>query len=147
MSPQPPPRYRSFCCSPQVSCVSGTPKQISDDEVRIPRLHATFLPQPSAHAAAPSPADSDDEVLNPHVSHRAALILCDGDAEVSRLRPGISCLSSSPSPPIVRPQPACMLAAVADALLGMVDFDLLLLDCLLERTSWMLCAPAARQPP
>jgi hypothetical protein len=71
--PQPPPSSRSFCCSPQVS---GTPDQISDDEVRIPRLHGTFLPQPSAHA------------------------------EVSLLRPGVSCLSSSPSPPIVHPQPA-----------------------------------------
>jgi hypothetical protein len=30
------------CCSPQVSCVSGTPDQISDDKVRIPRLHGTF---------------------------------------------------------------------------------------------------------
>jgi hypothetical protein len=86
--------------------VSGTLKQISDDKVRIPRLHATFPPQPSAHAAAPSPADSDGKVLIPRVSNRAALILCDGNAEVSRLRPGISCLSSSPSPPILRPRPA-----------------------------------------
>jgi hypothetical protein len=45
MSPQPPLTSRSFCCSPQVSCVSGTPDQISDDEVLIPRLHGTFLPR------------------------------------------------------------------------------------------------------
>jgi hypothetical protein len=73
---------------------SGTPDQISDDEVRIPRLHGTFPPQPSAHA------------------------------EVSLPRPGVSCLFSSPSPPIVRPQPA--LQAVADALLGMIISDLFL---------------------
>jgi hypothetical protein len=42
MSPQPPPRSSIPCCSPQVSCVSGTPGQISDDEVPIPRLHVTF---------------------------------------------------------------------------------------------------------
>jgi hypothetical protein len=60
----------------------------------------------SAHAAAPSHADSDDEVLILRFSHRAALGLCDGDAEVSLPRPSVSCLSSSPSSPIVRPQPA-----------------------------------------
>jgi hypothetical protein len=84
-----------------------------------------FPPQPSAHAAGPSPADSADEGLIPRFSHHAALDLCNGDTEASLLRPGAPCLSSSPSPPIVRPQPACMLAAVTDALLGMVDFDLL----------------------
>jgi hypothetical protein len=78
ISPQAPPRSRSFCCSPQVSCVSGAPGQISDDEVRIPRLYGTFPPQPSAHAAAPSTGDSDDEVLIPRFSHRAALVLCHG---------------------------------------------------------------------
>jgi hypothetical protein len=86
--------------------LSGTPDQISNDEVRIPRLHGTFPPQPSAHAAAPSPADSDDEVLIPRLSHRAAVGLCDGDAEVPLPCPGVACLSSSPSPHIVRPQPA-----------------------------------------
>jgi hypothetical protein len=85
--------------------VSGTPDQISDDEVPIPRLHAyaTFPPQLSAQAAVLSPADSDDKFLNPCFSHRAALVLCDGDDDVSLPRPGVSSLSSSPSPPIVRP--------------------------------------------
>jgi hypothetical protein len=71
MSPQPPPRSRSFCCSPQVS---GTPDQIRGVKVRIPRLHGTFPPQPSAHAAAPSTADSDGKDLIPCFSHRAALV-------------------------------------------------------------------------
>jgi hypothetical protein len=59
----------------------------------------------------------------PHFSHRAALVPCDGDAEVSLPRPGASCLSCSP--PIVRPRPA--LQAGSRALLGMVHSDLLLL--------------------
>jgi hypothetical protein len=42
--PQPPPRYRISCLSPQVSCVSGTPDHISDDKVPIPRLHVTSPP-------------------------------------------------------------------------------------------------------
>jgi hypothetical protein len=42
----------------------------------------------------------------PRFSHRAALVSCYGDAEIPLLRPGVSCLSSSPAPPIVRPQPA-----------------------------------------
>jgi hypothetical protein len=88
-------------------------------------------PQPSAHAAAPSPADSTDKVLILRFSHRAVLVLCVGDAEVSLPCPGVSCLSSSPSPSIVRTQP-CRLAAVADALLGMVNSDLLLLLLLLR---------------
>jgi hypothetical protein len=54
-------------------------------------------PPPSAQAAAPSPADSADEVLIPRFSHRAALGLCDGDAEVSLPRPSVSCPSSFPS--------------------------------------------------
>jgi hypothetical protein len=69
MSPQPPPRSRSFCCCPQVF---GTPDQISNDEVCIPRLHGPFPPHPFAHAARPSPADSADKVLIPCFLHRAA---------------------------------------------------------------------------
>jgi hypothetical protein len=69
-------------------------------------LHVTSSPQPSACAAAPSPADSDYEVPIPRFSHRTALVSCYGDAEVPLPSPGVSCLSSSPSPPIVRPQPA-----------------------------------------
>jgi hypothetical protein len=100
MSPQPPPISRSFCCSPQVS---GTPDQISDDEGCIPRLHGTLPPQPSAHASPPALAD---KVLIPLFSHRAVLVLYDGDAEASLPRTGGPCLSSYPSPPIGQPQPA-----------------------------------------
>jgi hypothetical protein len=56
-------------------------------------------------AAAPSPAGSAEVVIT-RFSHRAALVLCDGDAEVSLPHPVLSCLYSSPSPPGVRPQPA-----------------------------------------
>jgi hypothetical protein len=83
-----------------------TPDQISNDEVPIPRLHVTSSPQPSVYAAALMPADRDDEVPIPHFSHRTALHSCYGDAEVPLPHPGVSCLSSSPSPPTVRPQPA-----------------------------------------
>jgi hypothetical protein len=91
--------------------VSGTPDQISDDEVPIPGLHVISPPQPSAYAAAPSPADSDDEVPIPCFSHRIVLVSCYGDVEVPLPRPGVLCLSSSPScspstcPAGWRPQP------------------------------------------
>jgi hypothetical protein len=62
MSPQQPPRPHISCCSPQVS---STPGQISNDEVPTSRLRGTSPPQPSAHAAAPSSANSDDEVPIP----------------------------------------------------------------------------------
>jgi hypothetical protein len=86
--------------------VSGTPNQISNDEVPIPHLRVTSPPQPSAHAAAPSPADSEDEDPIPRFSHPTAPVSCYGDAEVPHPGCGVSCLSSSPSPPIVRPQSA-----------------------------------------
>jgi hypothetical protein len=107
--------------------VSGTPDQISDGEAPFPRLHVTSPPQPSAHAAAPSPADSDDEAPIPRFSHRTALVSCYGDAEVPLPHPGRSCRSSSPSPPIARPQPA--LQAMPSRV---VTSDLLLLLLLLH---------------
>jgi hypothetical protein len=55
-------------------------------------------PQPSAHAAAPSLADRDDEVPIPLFSHRTTLVSCYGDAEVPLLRPDVSCHSSSACP-------------------------------------------------
>jgi hypothetical protein len=55
--------------------VSGTPDQIRDDEVPIPRLHVTSPPQPSAPSAAPSPGDSDDEVSVPHFPNCSAFVL------------------------------------------------------------------------
>jgi hypothetical protein len=97
--------------------VSGTPEQISDDEVCIPRLHGTFPPQPSAHAAAPLPADIDDEVHILPLSHHDALVSCYGDAAVSQAP---VFLALSPSPPLLlfALKLFCRLAAVADALLG-----------------------------
>jgi hypothetical protein len=53
--------------------VSGAHDQVSDDEVPIPCLHVTSLPQPLARAAA-SPAGSDDEVPIPPFSHHPALV-------------------------------------------------------------------------
>jgi hypothetical protein len=43
-----PPRSRISSRSPQVSCMAGTPDQVSDDKVPIPRLHVTSPAQPSA---------------------------------------------------------------------------------------------------
>jgi hypothetical protein len=80
-------------------------------------------PQPSVHAAASSSAGSDDENPILRFSHHTALVSCYGDAEVPLPHPGVPCLSSSPFPPIVRPQPAL----AADALSGMVNSDSLLL--------------------
>jgi hypothetical protein len=81
-------------------------RPMRDDEVPTSRLHVASPPQPSAHAAAPSPSDSYGEVPIPRFSHCTALVSCYGDAEVPFPRPRVSCLSCSPSPPIVRPQPA-----------------------------------------
>jgi hypothetical protein len=43
-----PPKSRISSCSPQVSCMSGTPDQVSDDKVPSPCLHVTSPAQPSA---------------------------------------------------------------------------------------------------
>jgi hypothetical protein len=127
MSPQPPPRSRSFCCSLQVSCVSGTPDQISNDKVPIPRLHDTFPPQPSAHAAASLPADRADEVPIPR-SHTVLLWFC-VMAMLKFLSRALVFLAFPPPPPLLlfALNLPCRLAAVADALLGMINFDLLFL--------------------
>jgi hypothetical protein len=100
------PTQTSPAQSPQVSCVSGTPDHISNDEIPIPRLHVTAPPQTSAHAAASSPADSNDVVPILRFSHRTALVSCCDYAEVPLPGPFVSCLTSSPSPLFVRPQPA-----------------------------------------
>jgi hypothetical protein len=83
--------------------VTGAPYQVSDDEVPISCLHVTSPPRPSAHAAAASPIDSDDELPIPRFSHHLALVSCYGDAEVPLLRRIVSHLCSSTSPSIVRP--------------------------------------------
>jgi hypothetical protein len=106
VSPQPLPRSRLSCFSPQVPCVSGAPDHVSDDEVPIPCLHVTLPPRPAARAAATSPANSDDEVPIPRFSHRPALLSRCGDAEVSLLPSSVSRFHSSTSPPIQSaPQP------------------------------------------
>jgi hypothetical protein len=57
------PTQTSPARNPQVS---GTP---GVDEVPIPRLRVTFPPQPSAHVAAPSPAESSHSAfLKPYCS-------------------------------------------------------------------------------
>jgi hypothetical protein len=99
VSPQQLLRSRISCCSPQVSCVSGAPDQVRDDEVPIPRLHVTSPLRPFARAAATLPADSDDVVPILSFSRCTALIWCYGDAA-----PSVSRLSSSTSLPIVCPQ-------------------------------------------
>jgi hypothetical protein len=106
--------------------VFGSPNLVSDDKVPIPCLHVPSHKRPSAHAAAASLEDSDDKVPIPHFPPRSALVLCDSDDEVLIPRPMLSCPSST-SRPFARPQPARRLMAVADALLGMVNIDLLLL--------------------
>jgi hypothetical protein len=65
----------------------------------LPHLMRAPSP-PSAHSAAPSPAGSADEVLISRFSHRAALVLCDGNADVSLPRPSVSCFFP-PSPPLL----------------------------------------------
>jgi hypothetical protein len=46
-----------------VPCFLGASDLISDDEVSIPCLHVSSPHRPSAHGAAASHADSDEEVL------------------------------------------------------------------------------------
>jgi hypothetical protein len=123
MYPRPPPRSCSFCCCPQVSCVSGTPGQISDDEIRIPRLHGTFPPQPSAHAAATVMAK-----FSFRVSHTVLLWFC-VMAMLWFLSRAPVFLAFPPPPPLLlfALNLPCRLAAVADALLGMVNSDLFFL--------------------
>jgi hypothetical protein len=124
MSPQPPPRSRSFCCCPQVS---GTPDQISDDELRIPRLHGPFPPHPFAHAAPPSPADSADEVLIPCFLHRPLWFRVIVMLRFLSRAPVF--LAFSPPPPFLlfALNLPCRLAAFANAPSGMDNSDLLLL--------------------
>jgi hypothetical protein len=106
-SPQLPPRSHISCCSPQASDVSGAPDLGGDDDVPLRPLPVTPPPpRPFARATASSLADSDDDVPSPLILHRTALLLCYGDAAIPLPRPGVSRLSSSTSPHIVRPQPA-----------------------------------------
>jgi hypothetical protein len=105
VSPQPFPRSRVCCCSPQVPCMSGAPVQVSDDEFPISCLHVTSPPRPAAHAAAASPTDSDDELPIPRFSHHPALVSWDGDAEVSLRRRSVSHLTTPPPLVLFAPNP------------------------------------------
>jgi hypothetical protein len=60
--------------------------------------------RPSAHAAAASPADSDDELPRPRFTYHHALGSCDSDDEVLIPRHRLSCLPST-SLPSVRLRP------------------------------------------
>jgi hypothetical protein len=123
MSPQLPPTYRFFCCSHQVSCLSGTSDQISDDELRSPRLHGTF------------PLSLQPMLLIPRLptvmtsSHSAFLTPCSGFVMVMlRFLSHALVFLAFPSPLLLFAlNLPCRMAAVADALLGMVNSDLLLL--------------------
>jgi hypothetical protein len=80
----------------------------------------------------PSPAGSDDEVLIPRFSHRPALVSCCGDAAVPPQRLRFLAFAPPLPPPLLllALNLPCRLAAVADALLNMVNSDLLLLHLL-----------------
>jgi hypothetical protein len=79
--------------------MSGASDQVSDGEVSIPCLQ---LHVPSPHAAAASPADSDDEVPVPHFTlHPALAILMMG-----LLSHAQAFLIFTPSLTYVRLQPA-----------------------------------------
>jgi hypothetical protein len=110
------------CWSPQVPCVSGAPDQVSDDKIPIPCLQVSPPPRPSAHTTAASPADSDDELPIPRLSHRPALVSCYGDVALPPLRPRLSRLCSSTSPPIVCPQPAPKAARCGRCPLGLCEY-------------------------
>jgi hypothetical protein len=58
---------------------------------------------PSAPASATVRVDNDDEVPILRFSRNTAPVSCYGGAEVPLLPPGVSPLSSSTSPPSVRP--------------------------------------------
>jgi hypothetical protein len=80
------PKSHITCCSPQISCVSDAPDQGSDDEVPILRLPTVLMkfPLPGSY--------------NILLYIRVMVVML-------RCLPGISCLSSSPYPPIICPQP------------------------------------------
>jgi hypothetical protein len=73
--------------------------------MRFPFFVCKSLPPPpprhSARAAAASPADSDNNVPIPRLSHPPALVSCFGDAVAPHLRTSF-CSSTPP----IRPQPA-----------------------------------------
>jgi hypothetical protein len=77
----------------------------------------------------------------PHFSHRTALVSCCGAAEVPFSRPGVSCLTSSPSPPILRPQPALQAGGRCPPGCGEVRFLLLQASI-----NWRSCQVQKRYP-
>jgi hypothetical protein len=83
--------------------MSGASDQVSDGEVSIPCLQ---LHVPSPHAAAASPADSDDEVPVPHFTLHPALVSCDTDDGSLISRPSLPHIYSFTYLPYVRLQSA-----------------------------------------
>jgi hypothetical protein len=122
VSPQPLPRSRGSCCSPQVPCVSSASDHVSNDKVPIPCLHVTAPPRPSALAAATSPT-----VIwtFPFCVSHTVLLWFHGMVMlrfVSCAPVFLAFILPPPSPYIVCPQPAPQ--AAADVLSGMVHTDL-----------------------
>jgi hypothetical protein len=125
VSPKPPYISRTSCCSPKVSCVFGYPDQISHDEFPIPRLHVTSPPQPMLllprlliammHMQFPFRVS-----LTVLLWFRVIVML----GFLSRAPVLLSCPPPPPLPLFALNLP-CRLAAVADALSGMVNSDLL----------------------
>jgi hypothetical protein len=68
-------QYPLHCCSPHVPCLFGASELVGD--YQAPRLHVPLPRQLSAHAAATSLADIDDEVPIPRLSHHYALSFID----------------------------------------------------------------------
>jgi hypothetical protein len=103
--------------------VSGSLDQVSDDEVPIPCLHVASPPRPSAHVAAATPSDSDDEFsfrVPPTVRlwFRVLVMLrfLSCDQAFLALSPPLLLLLFALNLP-------CSLAATANALSGMVHTD------------------------
>jgi hypothetical protein len=112
--------YVPSFCSPS-HCPAGLWPQLSWVCFRMVRFSScSYKSLGSSWNQWLSPADSIDEVPIPRLSHRTALVSCNGDAEVPLPRPAVSCLPSSPFPPIVSPQPA--LQAGGQCPLGYASF-------------------------
>jgi hypothetical protein len=87
------------CDSYQALSVFAASDAVSDDEVPIPCLYVSPPWRPSAHVAAASLADSDNEDHIPQMPPRSGLVTCDSVDEAPIPRPMLS-------HPLVRPHPA-----------------------------------------
>jgi hypothetical protein len=123
-SPQPLPESRISCCSPQMSCVSRSPDQVSDDEIPIPRLCVTAPPGPSACAVATLLTVMMKFLFC--VSQTVLLCFCVMVMLQFLSRTQVF-LAFPPPPPLLLFALNLPRRLVADALSGMVNTDLLLL--------------------